>query len=503
MKDIIKRKNIALGILMIITIVSKIIGLMRETSLAYFFGTSAIVDTYILATTIPCIIFGCLDAVAVAITPIYMSARNESEIKANKLLSNIISWVCLISIILIIIFEIFSKNFINLFLIFNNATVDAEVLTTYFRITLLTVFFNPIAQIYLSYLRCKDKSIIAQIIELTISSFQIIFIIVAGITLNTIFLPIGYAIAHFSCMLFAYIFSKHKLSFDISRNKETKETFKLIFPTFLGNTIAQINAFIDKLFASSLAIGSIAALNYSNIIKNLYYAVFTAPLVSIYYPKISEYIATKQKKKTKELINNIVMKLILFLIPISVFSFIFSKNIIQILFMRGNFNEESLVKTNLAFKMYLIGVFAICLREVFLRCLYSLKKNKKVIFINVINVLLNIILNAIFIKRFEYYGLALATSISNIIVLPIYFYELNKEKIIDLKIITKSFIKIMLISIVMAIVLLIVKNNILFPQNIIAQLGYMIVTFIIGALIFCIMYFFKDIVKYIKMRKEN
>lgn len=503
MKDIIKRKNIALGILMVITVVSKIMGLMRETSLAYFFGTNSIVDTYILATTIPCIIFGCLDAVAVAITPIYMSVKNESEIKANKLLSNIISWLCLISILLIVIFEIFSKDFISLFLTFNNATVDSGLLTIYFRITLLTVFFNPIAQVYLSYLRCKEKSVIAQIIELTISTIQIVFIIVAGRTLNTIFLPVGYAVAHFSCMAFAYIFSKHKLVFDTSRNKETKETFKLILPTFFGNTITQINAFIDKLFASSLAMGSIAALNYSNIIKNLYYAIFTAPLVSIYYPKISDYIAKKQKKETKELINEIVIKLVLFLIPISVFSFIFSKNIIQILFMRGSFNEESLIKTNLAFQMYLIGVLAICLREVFLRCLYSLKKNKKVIFINIINLVLNIVLNAIFIKKFEHYGLALATSISNIIVLPIYFYELNKEQIIDLKIIMKSFIKILLISTVIAIILFVIKRNIVFPANIIAQLLYMIVAFIVGTLVFCSMYFFRDIVKYIKTRKEN
>ena len=500
MKDKFKNRNITLGVLMIITIISKVLGLMRETSLAYFFGTNSIVDTYVLATTIPCVIFGCLDAVAVAITPIYMKEKNNSEEKANKLLSNIVSWVCVISILLIILFEVCSKKFISLFLIFNDSTVDIPTLTLYFRITLLTIFFNPIAQIYLSYLRCKDKSIAAQIIELAISGFQILFIIIAGKTLNTLLLPIGYAVAHFSCMIFAYIISNNRLSFDISKKEETKDIVKLIFPTFLGNTIAQINAFIDKLFASSLASGSIAALNYSNIIKNLYYAIFTAPLISIYYPKISEYIAKKQKEQAKKMITNIIVKLILFLIPISIFSYIFSKNIIRILFMRGNFDETSLTMTSLAFQMYLVGVFAICLREVFLRCLYSLKSNKTVIYITMINVILNVILNTIFIKKFQYYGLALATSLSNVIVLPIYFYKLNKEKMLDLKQISISLIKTIVISAIISIILFVVKNNISFPNNVLLEIIYIAIFFAIGTIMFVSIYFRKDILLNIKKK---
>ena len=168
--------------------------------------------------------------------------------------------------------------------------------------------------------------------------------------------------------------------------------------------------------------------------------------------------------------------------------------------MRGNFDETSLTMTSLAFQMYLVGVFAICLREVFLRCLYSLKNNKTVIYITMINVILNVILNTIFIKKFQYYGLALATSLSNVIVLPIYFYKLNKEKMLDLKQISISLIKTIVISAIISIILFVVKNNISFPNNVLLEIIYIAIFFAIGTIMFVSIYFGKDILLNIKKK---
>ena len=479
MKKYIKGLNGTLLILMIVTVVSKVLGLLRETVLAYFFGTSSIVDVFVLSTTIPCVIFGCLDAAAVAIIPIYMEKLSKDKKNADKLLNSVISWIVVISLVLIVVFELLSGKIINLFMINNANTVEYNVLLSFFRITLLTIFFNPIAQIYLSYLRCKQKSVTAQIIELLISGVQIIFIVIAGLSTNTIFLPIGYAMAQFSCMIFSYIFSKNRWFFNLSKGKEMKDVMRLIFPTFLGNTIVQINAFIDKVFASTLRTGSIAALNYSNIIKNLFYAIFTAPMINIYYPKISYNVAIGEKEKTSRLVANIINKTTFFMLPVIVFSFIFSKEIIQVLFLRGNFNYESLIQTDIAFRMYAIGIVAICLREILLRCFYAIKKTKDVIIINLINISINIILNMCLIKTLGHGGLALATSISTIVVLPIYMYILWKEGVLDIKLASLGMVKNVLYCIPAILVMFVVRNLIQFPNKFIFRIIYFGLMFLI------------------------
>ena len=418
-------------ILMLITVFSKVLGLARETMLAYFYGTSGIIDIFVLATSVPKVLFGCLDAVAVTIVPIYIKRKKTySQENANKAINNIISWTFIVSVMVLFITELLCPRIVNLF---DVGHYENRNLLIFLRITLFTVVFNPMAQIYLSLSRCDGKQIKAQIFELFISGVQIIFIVASGLMLKPILLPLGYLLSILVCYFCSYCNTNNKFVIDLTRGETLKEAVRLVIPAFWGSTIIQINALIDKIFASTLVAGMVSALNYANIVKNLFYALFTAPMINIYYPRITASISVKDYKQTRKEVSDVLSFMLLFLVPSTYFCLFFSDEIMKLFFFRGAFNIDSLEITSAAFRMYAIGIIAICLREVFVRCYYALNKTKEIIWINIISVIINIVLNATLIESFEQAGLALATSLSAILVLPFWIRGASKEYIIRAK----------------------------------------------------------------------
>ena len=58
-------------LIMGIALLCKVFGFLRELMLARFFGTSGIVDIYLMSITIPSILFGALPSLGIGVTPVY------------------------------------------------------------------------------------------------------------------------------------------------------------------------------------------------------------------------------------------------------------------------------------------------------------------------------------------------------------------------------------------------------------------------------------------------
>lgn len=90
----------------------------------------------------------------------------------------------------------------------------------------------------------------------------------------------------------------------------------------------------------------------------------------------------------------------------------FSKEIVQILFGRGAFDENTVLFVSRALKIYALGIVGASFRDVLNKVFYSMKDTKTPMINGTIAVAVNIGLNVVLVRRFEYLGLAFATSIS-------------------------------------------------------------------------------------------
>lgn len=207
--------------------------------------------------------------------------------------------------------------------------------------------------------------------------------------------------------------------------KRYKKAKKLKFDKFyanffhgiIGSSTAQISAFIDTLLASFLASGSISYLYYANRVFQLPLALFAIALSTSIFPRISKNIAKNDKEKATNLLKN-AFWLLLFLLSFSaVGGIVLSDEIIKILFQRGSFSFDDTQKTSLVLSMYLIGLLPFGIAKIFSLWLYAHSQQKIAARISIYALVANVVFAVAFIKFFDVYGLALASSLSGFVLL--------------------------------------------------------------------------------------
>ena len=147
----------------------------------------------------------------------------------------------------------------------------------------------------------------------------------------------------------------------------------------------------------------------------------------------------------------------------------FSEFMISSLFERGSFDQESTKSVALALSMYSLGLPFVMIIKCFQSVLIAIGEIKKILYISILQLITNFTLSIILMKYFLHGGIALATSISTILSFVIYFfYILKKQKLIFVPINSKNyistnnivvyFIKILISSLFMTLILHLFKN---------------------------------------------
>jgi putative peptidoglycan lipid II flippase len=216
--------------------------------------------------------------------------------------------------------------------------------------------------------------------------------------------------------------------------KEESQFFKDFTPAVFGSSTAHISAFIDTWLASFLVSGSISYLYYSNRIFQLPLALFAIATSIVLFPTIAKQIRQHQESQALHLLKKSFYALLYLLMFATVTGIIFSQEIVWLLFERGAFTHQDTLQTSAVLSMYLIGLIPFGLAKLFSLWLYSHRQQLKAAKISAIALGYNIIFSLLFILPFGAAGLALASSLSGIILLLLTLKAFgNMQAIISLK----------------------------------------------------------------------
>jgi len=206
-----------------------------------------------------------------------------------------------------------------------------------------------------------------------------------------------------------------------------KKTMNMMLPVFISVTINDINVIIDRTLASTLDVGSISALNYSNKLNGLVLGVFISAITTVIFPLLSNEANRDNIDGVKNTMGYGINLILFITIPATVGLIVLANPIIEIAFQRGKFDIVATLMTSRALIFYSIGLVAMALRSLLYRVYYSLQDTKTPMINGVISVVLNIILNFVLVKLMDYAGLALATSVATIIATIVLLYGLRKK----------------------------------------------------------------------------
>ncbi|GAA0708810.1 murein biosynthesis integral membrane protein MurJ [Paraclostridium ghonii] len=444
--------------LMVVTMLSKVLGLGRELVLGYFYGTSVYSDIYIVSMNIPSVLFASIGtALLTTFIPLYQEILNErGEERALKFSNNVMCIVVVLSIILSVLGFIFAEPLVKMFA-WHYEGENLAVAAKFVRIMISGVLFIGLSNLMTSYLQIKGDFTIPGMIGFPNNIIIIISMVLSSVAGNIYILAIGTLVGMLSQFLFQVPFAikkgyKFKPTIDL-KDKYLKKMLWLVMPVLIGVAVNQVNAMVDRSLASGLEEGVITALNNANKLNGFVMGLFIVTLGSVIYPTLSKLSTENNNEKFAESVANSVNCVNLLVVPASIGAIILATPVVRILFQRGAFDDRSTVLTATALIFYSVGMIGFGLRDILGRVFYSLKDTKTPMVNGIVAVVLNIVLNIVLVKVMGHGGLALATSLSALICILLLFRSLKKKiGYYGQDKIRSTFIKILISSLVMGVV---------------------------------------------------
>lgn len=419
-------------IVMIITMLSRILGLGRTAIIASTFGASALTDAYFSAFKIANLFRQLLGegALGTVFIPVYNDKVKENGDKeASKLMFSVLN---LLFFFLIIIFSFtffFSSPIIEITVkgydieTKRNAALMLKSMSSYIVFIGMSGMICAVLNNYKKFAIAASTSIF---FNLAIIIGALLFSDKFGIQSLCFGVVVG-GILQFLIVLPSFFQIVKRYSFKIDfRDPSLKLIFIMILPMLIGIFARQFNTVIDQFFASYLNQGGVSALENATRIYNLPLGVFGISIATVVYPTLSKAVSAKNETKAKESIES-GLKLLMFLVIPSITGLcFFSKEIVRLILGYGHFGADSVKITGEALAFYSAGLFFYTANHILNRAFYSRKNTKDPVKFSIFTIVINIVLNALLIKTMAHKGLALATAVASGVNFILLYHYHNK-----------------------------------------------------------------------------
>ena len=441
------------------TIISRLLGYVRDILIAVFLGAGPLADAFFVAFRIPntfrrLFSEGTFNA---AFVPSYSSLLNKKK-QPKIFANNVFNLLILGLFFLVLTVEMLMPLFV--FLIapgFEGDSEKMELAITLTRITFPFLLFISLASFFSAILNSHNKFAIASAAPI-ILNILLIGVLFFGRVLNdqlVYYLSYAVTLSGLLQFIFLYFFIKKyfspQLKLTIKIDEKIKDFFKKLLPSIFSSGVTQINILVGTIIASFQA-SAVSYLYYADRIYQINLAIAGIAIGTVILPQLSKYVQKKKKEKIN-LIQNKALELSLFLsLPASIALLIASEEIMSSLFGYGSFDEEGVENAAKALFYFAIGLPAFALIKVFSTFFFARHNTKIPFYISLASVLLNVVISIAFFKETGFLIIPIATTISSWFNAIFLFIYLKKGNLFSFNLIfVDRFIKILAATILMGI----------------------------------------------------
>lgn len=421
-------------LLMLITVFSKILGFLRETILASYFGSSAISDAFIYSLTLPNSIFMVITAAfATGFIPMFARIENErNDVEAKLFLNNTLNVMCFLGLIISFFVFIFVEWTLKILL--PNASVAQLIyLVPFVRITIFSIMFTCVIQLMTGFLQVNGHFVIPAMMGFPLNII-LIFGIVFSQKTNVYLLPIFILIAYIAQALLLLFFAyrrgyRFKFVFNL-KDEHIQRMLRLSVPLILGSATTLVGNLISQGLASGV-IGGVSYINYATKIGGMVEGIFGVAIISVMYPSLSKMIANSQLKQAVDEVGTSVVSMLVFVLPCAVGLLVLANPILQFVYMRNKFTYENVLVLEPIFRNYCLGILFSCVYSLFVKVFYAFQDTKTPIISMMIFVVTQSILGIILTKQMGVAGISLAMSIAYIVAMISLCYLLYRRNLLN------------------------------------------------------------------------
>ncbi len=453
----------AVSVVSLGTVIARVFGLAREVSTANFFGTTSVYDAFLLAFMIPnffrgLLAEGALNAAFIPVFTGYASDEPEKKKEGGEIFNRCFTLSLVITTIL----------FLGVLLASFMLTGILDETSKWWRVWLLLRFTFP--YLILISLTALNMGVLNAYKSFFIPSLSPVILDLVWIAGLFVLLPLfgaspeenifGLCAAvliggagQFLFTLIPVLKKGYRVKLDFRfAHPVIKKMGILLAPVIIGVAVGPINLLVDYTLANLLYEGAVSGLWYSTRIFQLPLGVFAISISTAVLPWFSE---DASSKNTAGFIKNLGFSLQLLAILLVPFTFgliVFRTEIVSFLFARGMFSADSVSMVASPLAYYSLGLIGYGGISIWSRAFYACGDTSTPVKVGVFSILVNFLLNFIFMKFLGHAGIALSTSFVgtiNFILLVILFNR--KHFPLDLKQKAPFFIKVIISSLLMGI----------------------------------------------------
>ncbi len=486
------------------TIISRILGYLRDILIAIFLGSGPLADTFFVAFRIPntfrrLFSEGTFNA---AFVPSYASELSNGKEQSEKFATNIFSLLILGLFFLVLIIEIFMPYFV--FLIAPGFSGNEDKMSLAINLTRVTfpfLFFISLSSFFSAILNSHNRFAVAAAAPVILNFFLISVLFYGSLLGDNLVYYLSYAVTLAGIAQFFYLFFyvkkfySPKFTLNFSIDKKIKNFFSKLLPSIFSSGVTQINILVGTIIASFQA-SAVSYLYYADRIYQINLAVAGIAIGTVILPQLSKYVNRNENDKIL-LIQNKALELSLFLsLPATVALLLASEQIVSALFGYGSFDEISVKNSSKALFYFALGLPAFSLIKVFSSFYFARHNTKLPFYISLVSVFLNILVSIIFFKKVGFIIIPIATTISSWFNSILLFIFLKKDNLFNFNLVFVSrFFKILFSSITMGALInyliIFFKTNLLYDQSfksafligivIVGLISYLLIAFLIKA----------------------
>ena len=472
----------------LLTIISRITGLLRDMVFAFFFGATELMDSWVIAFTIPNLARGLFGegAASSSLIPVYSQELIKDRQSSERLASTVLTVIFVILSCIVLAGEIFVWAWYIFFSPMSATALKLSltgIMLPYMILICLEAIAGGVLNSHRHFLAPAFAPIILNVV-MVISLFFGGWMLSKNLNGQAYFLACSVIVSGFlqfgtQLVPLKIIGVQIRPAWHV-RSDAFRKVIVLMGPMVLGLVATQINILMDKFialwFSSSaekglsffflgreiaypMHAGTVSRLFYAQRLYQFPFGVFGISLATVVFPVMSADAARKDAAALCATIAKSIKGAIFVAFPATVGLILIRKPLISLLFQRGRFTSQDTVLTASILVCYTIGLTGFFMQQICSKAYYSTQDSRKPMRTTILAVVLNFILNLIFIWPLGAAGLALSTSLCSYLQVGILLKGLAKKfggKIFDG--VLNEFAKTIVITLTMFVIAFFVLN---------------------------------------------
>lgn len=406
------------GLIMGITMLGKVLGLVRDMLLGHNFGTGMESAAFLTASRIPRTFFDAIFAAAISASFIPVFAqRMEQHGKedAFRLSRCFFTWMGLLTAAMSLLGMVFAQPLVRLLAQGFDAET-AALCARLLRMLFPTVFFTGIAFSMVGVLQSMGEFYIPAALSAASNGIIILYYLLFcrkfGIYGLAWAFLLGWAVQALMQMPWLH---KNKFHYrPCLRHPALKNVFTLMLPVMVSTWIQPVNQLISTRFASFLFEGAGAsAMEYANTLYTMVAGILVLSITNVMFPEMSRLSSVGQDEELGQLIGGTLRGMLFLLLPMTAGLMLLSEPLVRLLYQYKTWDAFSTQITARALCFMSLGMVGYGIQNVLSRAFYAQQNGKVPMISGAVSIVVNLVLCLVLSNRLDVAGLAIATAASS------------------------------------------------------------------------------------------